>query len=185
MKVYRINNDINRYQYFLTEREEDVLKLKMDCTPKEHIWNPPSVFIYMPKLKAGDFHNFSSDILISSPRATEALRTHFEMAGELLPLPYKGQVYMLLNVTMCIDCLNHEETEWLWDSSTNTKILPKRYVFHRNRFTTSRIFKIPETCRGEILVVDMDQGGDEEVRSVVERAKLRGLTFEEIWNDQE
>lgn len=185
MKVYRINNNVNHYQYFLAEQEEDELKLMMDCTSKEHNWNPPPVFIFRPKLRAGDFYNFSSDILISSPKATEALRTHFEMAGELLPLPYKGQIYTLLNVTMCIDCLDQERTEWLWDKVTNTKVLPKKYVFHKDRFTGSRIFKLPETCRGEILIVDMEQGGDEEFRGAVALAKLQGLVFEELWNDHE
>lgn len=185
MKVYRVSNDVERYQYFLTEREEDIFKLKMDCTPIKDIWQPPPVFVYMPKRKPGDFYNFNSDILITSPRSTEVLHEFLELAGELLPLPYHGQIYTILNVTMCIDCLDHEKTEWLIDELTGIKSLPIKYVFHKDRFASSRIFKIPETCGGEILVVDKEQNEGEELHSVVIRAGLHGLVFEELWNDHE
>ncbi len=47
--VYRIKNDVDRFQYFLTEKREDYVKLEMDCTPKADNWLPPSVFIYKPR----------------------------------------------------------------------------------------------------------------------------------------
>lgn len=184
MKVYRVRNNVSRFQYFLTEREEDILSLKTDCSSKANTWQPPSVFIFKPRHKRGDFFHFNSDILIANQKAIEVLQTFFEMSGELLPLPYKGDVYTLLNVTMCIDCLDHEKTVWLVDEATNTKILPKKYAFHKDRFVSSPIFKIPETDRGEVLIVDRDQG-DEEFRKSVESAQLQGLIFEELWSDQE
>ncbi|NOK60516.1 MAG: hypothetical protein GFH27_549297n115 [Chloroflexi bacterium AL-W] len=183
MKVYRVRNDVSTYQYFLTERDEDVLTLKMDGTSRANKWIPPPVYILQPKLQAGDFYNFSSDILIPSPRASMLLSEHFEMAGELLSLPYKDQEFFVFNVINCIDCLDQESTTWAIDPTTSVRIRPKKYVFHANRFTEARLFKIPETCRGEILVLDRDQGGDEEFRSAIEQAELKGLIFEELWND--
>ncbi len=181
MRVYRIWNDSNHYQSFLPEQEEDWQKLDMDCTPKAEIWVPPLVYVHMPKLKEGDFYNSGRGILIPSPRATAALRMHLEMAGELLPLPYKGQEFTVLNVTECINCLDQEKTEWIYGQTTGAKIGIKTYVFHRNRFSESRIFKIPETHKSEILVVEWVEGTEDEFKYTVESAGLKGLIFEKIW----
>jgi hypothetical protein len=183
MKVYRIQTDVNRFQYFLPEREEDALSLLMDCTPIQTTWQAPPIFIYKPRLIAGDFYSFSGGTLITSPRASEALATFLEMAGEVLPLPYKTTIFTLLNVTECIDCLDHDRSEWLVDEATGVRLLPTKYVFHPERFSTSRLFKIPETCRGEILVVDRDQGDEEEFLGVVRQEQLQGLEVTELWSD--
>ncbi len=181
MRVYRIRSDGNRYQYFLSEREEDWEKLEMDCVPQIETWSPPPVFIYKPKLRQGDFYNFGSGILITSPRATEALRTHLEMAGELLPLPHADQTYTLLNVLECINCLDQERTEWVYGQTTGARIGIKKYVFHPDRFSESRLFKIPETSKSEILVVEWNEESEDEFRNAVEAAQLKGLLFEQLW----
>ncbi len=151
MKVYRIKRDYH-FQYFLPEDEADWDKLQMDCMPKAGGWSPPPVFIYEPKLKPGDFYNFGGDFLITNARATEALRDYLEMAGELLPLPYQGELYTVLNVTECINCLDQAKTEWVVEQESQVKVWIKKYVFHPDRFSESRLFKIPETDRGEILL---------------------------------
>lgn len=184
MKVFRVKKDVRHYQYFLTEREEDALMLIMDCTPISDRWIPPPVFIFEPKLKAGDFFQFSSSVLITSPRATELLRTHLEMAGELLPLPYQGQEFTLLNITECINCLDYQNSEWVTDEQTGTALWLKKYAFHRHRFTESSLFKIPETSRSEILLVEGLHEPEEEFRAIVQREHLEGLIFEELWCDE-
>jgi len=181
--VYRIVTDVNHYQYFFAEHEEQEVKLLTDCSPRAVSWQPPLVYVYKPRHKIGDFYSFHACSLITSPRATIALATFLEMAGELLPLPYNGQEYTLLNITECINCLDHERTKWLKDE-TGANMLPQEYMFHRNRFATSRLFKIPETCGGEILVVDRDPGLEEEFKSAVELAGLQGLDFKELWSDE-
>jgi hypothetical protein len=184
MRVYRIQNDVNHYQYFLTEDEADCEKLVMDCTPRAESWVPPRVFVYMPRHKTGDFYQFGSSALITSPRATEVLRTHLEMAGELLPLPYEGQVFTVLNVTECINCLDQDETQWIYGESTGDKLHVAKYVFHTNRFSESEIFKLPETCKGEVLLAEGLHDPEEEFRYLVHQNGLEGLTFEEIWCDE-
>lgn len=183
-KVYRIATDVNHYQYFFAEHESEEVKLLTDCLPRSMLWEPPSVYVYKPRLTTGDFYSFHQCSLITSPRATIALAPFLEMAGELLPLPYNGQEYTLLNVTECINCLDHERTTWLKDA-TGANIVPLQYVFHNNRFATSSLFKIPETYGGEILVVDRDQGPDEEFKSAIELAGLQGILFKEIGSNQD
>jgi hypothetical protein len=180
MKVYRIQVDVNHYQSLFTEREEDQLKLLMDCTPKLSTWAPPPVFVYEPKLQAGDFYGSPPCTLITNPHATMMIGKYLEMAGELLPLPYQDQVMTVLNVTECINCLNPHESTWLTDDE-GVKLYPTTYVFYPNRFSESRIFKIPETYGAEILVVELQEDGVDEFRYAVERAGLKGLLFKELW----
>ena len=182
MKVYKILADVNRFQYFLTEREEDWESLVMDGTSKAESWIPPLVYVYQPKLEKGDFYNFSNGILISSPEATEALRTQFEIAGELLPLPYGDKNFTLLNVTECIECLDEKTTEWVIGKTTGERISIKSYAFHSNRFSESDLFKIPQTCKTEILYVEGIKDYEDSFRYAVESNALRGLKFQEIWN---
>ncbi|HEU4321935.1 MAG TPA: hypothetical protein VFS21_02195 [Roseiflexaceae bacterium] len=78
MKVYRIRTDVNNYQYFLADREEEELKLFTNCEPQLHDWSPPKVYIYKPKHKAGEFYSFHSNSLIRSPRATQILGNFLE-----------------------------------------------------------------------------------------------------------
>ena len=185
MKVFRILPDGNNYQYFLTEKEEDGRKLITNCQPRLATWNPPTVYVYEPLHRKGDFFQFSRSVLISNTRATEALRSFYEMAGELLPLPYHGEVYTLLNVTECINCLDEEKSEWEYYEGTEVKHLLKRYVFHPNRFSASALFKIPQTYGIELYAVEGSGEVEEEFREVVKKNHLQGLIFQELWSDDE
>jgi hypothetical protein len=182
MKVYRVINDVNHYQFFLPEKTEDWPKLEMDCTSRSSTWQPPSVYVFNPTLQRGDFYQFGGGVLIANSRSTDVLREFFEMAGELLPLSYNDDMYTALNVTECVNCLDSERSEWVIGVSTNSKLYPKKYAFHRKRFAESPLFKIPETCRGEILLAEGLRDPQREFRHVVNRAKLRGLVFEKLWD---
>ena len=99
----------------------------------------PEFEIFRPKRRVGNFYNFDGGFLIADPKASEALRSLLEMAGELLPLPYEEEVYTVLNVTRYVDCLDHEETTWAVPN-----VLIKTYAFRPDRLSESPIFKIPE-----------------------------------------
>lgn len=184
MRVYRLKNDVNRYQYFLPAKNEEWQLLVMDCTSRSATWSSPEVFIYKPLSTRGHFFQFSIGIMITNPIATEVLREHLEMAGELLPIFYENETYSLLNVTTCINCLDQERTEWRYDPTKTIRTTPKKYVFHSDRFAESRIFKIPETHRAELFVVEYESGGEDEFRTVVEQHHLQGLLFEEVWSSE-
>jgi hypothetical protein len=156
----------------------------MDCTRRKDTWSPPEVFIYKPFLKKGHFFNFSSGILISNPEATEIVGGHLEAAGELLPLPYREEIYTLLNVTECIDCLHQESTKWHIGRTTGKRIGIDKYAFYSDRFSESDLFKIPETFRGEILYVEGKKAFEDSFRYVVESNDLQGLLFTELWSDE-
>lgn len=179
VKVYRLKSDYS-CQYFFTENKSDESKLTTNGTPRSSSWVPPGVFIYEPLLAIGDLYNFHSDSPIFSPRATEALRFYLEMAGELLDLPYNGEIYTLLNVTVCINCLNQKETEWGLVTPEGVHLHPKKYVFHPDRFSESLIFKIPETRGSEVLVLDREDG-EGFVDALIEN-QIKGYNLELLWS---
>ncbi len=183
MKVYRLQNDVNHYRYFLTAEDSDPMSLITYCSPLLETWIPPDVFVYEPLHKPGAMYDFSSGSPIFSPEATEVLRTFLEMAGELLPLPYEGEIFTLLNVTECINCLDQKRSEWRYSPSGERVGGPSRYMFHRTRFSESLIFKIPETHRAEVLVLDREDG--EGLVDAIQEDGLEGIDLELLWTDTE
>jgi hypothetical protein len=183
VKVFRIGMDVNHYQYFLEEREDGKFLLHTDATPRKDGWVPPPVFIFKPKHKAGDFYQFGYYALIANSRANDTLRGFFERAGELLPLPFEGAEYTLLNVLHVVDCLDVERTPELVREGDRYALRPDS--IERLRQTTSVLFKIPETARSEILLVEGLLDPAQEFRAVVERAGLKGLLFYEVWSDED
>lgn len=179
MRVYRIENDVNHFQYFLPQRSEDVSPLLTDCTPKGTNWISPPVYIYKPRKKAGDFYNFDWNAVITSPRATVALYSHLSEAGELLPLFYRGDQFAFLNVLQCVDCLDLHLSERQPGHYT-------KYVFRSDQLAQmqSTIFKIPQTRQSEVLVVEGLRDPEEEFRYTVEMAGLQGLLFTELWHGE-
>jgi hypothetical protein len=180
VKVYKLRLDSNNYQRFLPE-DEGIWKTKrltMDCTRKLPAWIPPAVYVPNPSLKKGHFLHLCSGAFVAG-----MLRDLLEMAGELLPIVYKTEPYSLLNVTECLDCLDHERTEWVLGKSTGAKIDIKRYVFKAERMPESSVFKIPHRP-AEIYVAEGRFDPEDEFKSKVEENNFSGLLFEEVWCDE-
>ena len=60
---------------------------------------------------------------------------------------------------------------------------PLQYVFNPVRLDESSLFKIPETYRSEILVLEREGDPESEFKAAVEKSGLKGLQFKEIWAD--
>ncbi len=181
MEVYKIKPDVNQFQSFLPV-DDAIWKtdvLKFDGNSKLQTWQPPPVYVLYPKKALGNFFRISAGAFAFDSAADEMIRGVCEMAGELLPLPYKGETYFVLNVLECIDCLDGDSSKWTLTAGGD-RIGVAKYMFYKNRFSESSIFKIPETARGELLTVS---GRDEDVefKSIVERAGLKGILFEKVW----
>jgi hypothetical protein len=119
------------------------------------------------------------------PRSIEHVRTQFEMAGELLPLPCDGVELTVLNVLECINCLDHERSTWL-TTKDGQRIYPDpfkkgSYVFHAERLPESSLFKIPELRQGRVLCRERDGDPELEFKAAVELHGLVGLKFQLLW----
>ena len=103
------------------------------------------------------------------------------MAGELLHLPYMGRLFTLLNILECPDCLDGETSEWVYGRSSGKPIRIAHYSFHKNRFSESTIFKIPQFVRGSVFAVEGIKDPEDEFKHVVDAAGLSGLCFKKVW----
>src|SRR5690348_11162180 len=120
LRAYKVHCDVDHYQYFLWDVPDDVnysvyAALECEGKPIKKRWKPAPVYIYKPRHKRGDFMavDMGSGGFSIAPGALEKVRKFAEMAGELLPVPYQDQLFMLLNITECFDCLDPDRTEWV------------------------------------------------------------------------
>lgn len=186
MKIYRIVADVNQYQGFSVDGDQvwQGDTLTFDCTPKSSKWAAPSVYVLHPKLRRGNFFNLCPGTLVLDGQATDVLRDMLEMSGEMLPLSCKGEQFTVLNVTDCVNVLDETKTKWVYGKSTGARIRIERYAFHPGRLTETPLFKIPETCKSEILTFEGLKDPDDEFKPRVERLGLKGLIFEEVWDSE-
>jgi hypothetical protein len=103
----------------------------------------------------------------------------------MLPLPYEGEILQVINVTECINVLDQEHTLWKINQKSGVKVWIESYAFHSRRFSESSLFKIPETCNGEIFAIERCGDPECEFKARVEQAGLTGLIFEKVWSDGE
>jgi hypothetical protein len=184
MKVYRVVADVNQYQS-LSPTDEEIWateRLTFDGSGRVKSWTAPEVFVLHPLLAKGDFMHLAPGTIVARPRALELLAKQFEMAGEILPLQHEGESLGVLNVTECINALDEDRTVWLLDGGSGRRVFPKSYVFRSDRFTDAPLFKIPPTCRGELLTVEGLRDPEDEFKTLVEANGLTGLRFVELWS---
>ncbi len=185
MQVFRVRLNSNIFQSLLPDDpnvwETDLLK--MDCEPKLSLWRPPAVHIVNPKRKRGSFFHLCSGAFAVDLSKNGDLLAVLEMAGELLPLPFRGELFHLINILECVNCLDEQKTEWVLGKTTKARIRISEYQFHASRFSESSLFKIPETALGEVLTVSGMKDPEDEFKSIVEREELEGILFEELWSD--
>jgi len=180
MKIFKIRQDCNRYRRIRElDLHSDVLARASTGTPQSDVWIPPPVYLDNPKRKTGDFLNAADSYLVASQKATDALRSLFDLAGELLPLPFGDDLYWILNVCEVVDCLDQQKTEWA--GSGQFKMMFERIVFIPERLSSSPIFKIPDRTSVDIFVSEGLMKPDQEFREIVKWEGLKGLTFEEVW----
>lgn len=185
MTVYKVIEDVNNFRCLLPEDESAWASamLTFDCLPKGNAWKAPKMRCPNPKLKPGHFWSLMGiGAFILTAHATDKLRTQLEIAGELLELPYKDDMFYAINVLQCADCLDQEAT--VFRRTADGKILTSwidKYVFNSKWIPESSIFKIPETSRGSIYVCEGRIDPEDEFKWIVEHEGLTGLKFQEVW----
>jgi hypothetical protein len=159
--------------------------LECDCSRKAEAWRPPPVEIAEPRLRKGNFFHFDSDALICDDRCLDVLDEFFRRSGEVLDLPHGTEMFHLINVTNCIDCLDRGSAEYdvVGSAAQGEFILIKKYEFRSEYFTDSGLFKIPEDSVSSVLLVEGFRKPELEFRSLVRTAGLTGLTFELLWKE--
>lgn len=184
MKIYKIKADVNNYQWIVPSNKDDIReKLFFECQPKKANWQPLDMYVFNPKKKEGNFYSLGGiGALVFDEKALDAMLTIFEMAGEILPINVEGTALYILNVLDCVNCLDKEKSTWdYYEDGSRGRILS--YAFHANRMTEGSIFKIPETCKTEVMIYSDIKDDEEDFMLLYKRYGLTGMIFEEIFSD--
>jgi hypothetical protein len=181
MKVFQVGFDVDHFQSLATQKEAIWLDIPFECAELLPNWKPPAMYVRNPAKPAPDLWFVGIESAIAATgSAFDHVQTQFEMAGECLPLPTQEQEFTLLNVTQCVNCLDHDRSQFL-KAPDGRKLLPLKFAFHKNRFEESSIFKIPE-MRGIILCLERDEDPDLELKAAVDEHRLKGLRFQQLWS---
>jgi hypothetical protein len=184
MRVYKVECDVNAFQS-LAPADDSALSgdlFRFECKPKE-AWAPPPMRCRDPIAPKPDFPYIQAPgALAVEPDRFPVVQTQFEMAGEILDLPFEGRDLKVLNILTCVDCLDDEKTNWNVLRS-GTKLAPKTdgYVFRPDCFDEASIFKIPQTYRAMIYCWERDGDPEHELKAAIEEHQLSGLKFTLLW----
>jgi hypothetical protein len=185
VRVFRVQGDVNTYEHLLADVEMTpglAAMLRFDGTPKGGTWRPPPAYSYKPTLEAPDIWTFHGH-LVFPPALADRLGPLLYRSGELLPFPFNGETWLLLNVGPPINCLDEDASEWAMGTHDPTKRLSlRKMAFHRRRLPDT-LFVVPE-ARVTVLCVEGLAGREDEFKATVEDLGLTGLRFELLWDSE-
>jgi hypothetical protein len=186
MKVFSLHNLSNTFQSLVSEDDRiwATEAFKFDGLPKADSWVEPEFRVYNLVLKRGDFLRVASGTLGIREPAMQKLQSILERAGELLPISVSGERVWCLNVTECVNCLDHPKVEWLYGQESKRPFRISKFAFRRDMMPESSIFKIPETVRGTVLTHTGLLEEDDDFFLQVTRHKMTGIRFELLYDDE-
>ena len=192
---YRVETDVDTFQSFMFEDvkllDVDSGRYYFDGRPKERWvpprrWKPPKVFSYTPLLPEPDFWGFGAGaagavFAVGPPvLAHAAVREYLESVGELLPLPYDGREFAVVNITTCIAALDEDSSEWYYHED-GSRYRVRTPAFRLDRLGPS-LFKMPETGGLDIYCWEDAQDAENQFKGTVERSGLTGLVFTKMYD---
>jgi hypothetical protein len=182
--IYQVKRDHGCQFVWAVDSHGDLM---MDGSPRKNEWTPVAVYNRMPQLEETDFYQYHPSGLIINERALEAFgQAYLETYAEVLPLicdePHcPAEKLYLINVTECVNCLDHAKTVWKGLS----RILFVKPAFRSERLPwPGTLFKIPETSATAVYLCEDTDASTNAFREVMERSQLRGLIFETIWQSE-
>jgi len=188
MKIYKVHYFNESFQSFMIDRtglsEEEYKYLTVfDGVSKEE-WHPPKVFSTNPKNPAADFWGFCGygGAMALQPVDPSEVYTHLEIAGQLLPLLHMGRRFELINIVECLDCIDEDQSEWLYSPDGERQLLVKP-DFIESHIGGSSLFKIPELPLNIYCWEEYSQPLDS-FKAAVEANELTGLKFELVWDGE-
>jgi hypothetical protein len=186
VKVYQVKTDVNRYQHFVWEDESEYgqKRFVFEGVSLRQEWKSCPVYVLEPKLKKPDFWSVTlgSGGFAVSPLALERMRPWLEQAGELLPLEYEGEMYMVVNILPAVDCIDEQRSEWeVYGFHKDRRRLVKP-VFNPDRLPAVSLFKSTHFLPYSFCW-EKTGNPETEFKACVEANKLKGVYFKEVWSD--
>ncbi|OZQ69248.1 hypothetical protein CA600_03500 [Paenibacillus sp. VTT E-133280] len=180
MKVWRWGFEADKYETFSFPNPEDskkYLRSRFNTEPLGEEWQNVHVEITGSR-KVGDCTGVNSNIPIFSEQAVQVLAPYLTSNVELLPLQHPTKSFYAVNVTRLIDGLDYEKSiiEYIEEHPNVIKNVSS-FAFKKDIIQDYPIFKIPEYKRLRVFVTDT-------FKSAVEASKLKGFTFELLWDSE-
>lgn len=148
MRIYRVRADTRRYRSLALEDGVGAAALRFDGRPIEG-WRPPRIRVVNAQLPAPDFWGIADHPAAYAMTARAVRLAGAPWINQLLPITIEGAAGHLVNVTVCINVLDRRRAIWAEQPDGTRQLV--RYVFHPDRVTENRLFKIPETAAQEVL----------------------------------
>jgi len=179
MKIFLPDYD-TRYANAVVANENDVMKLSFDGTSRIKQWEPIEIISPFKSRKIVDFMYYTPAAIIASDKAVGSLQSLIGPYVEVLPLQCAWGEYYILNVLSLLDCVNYTESEYIpfgdRKTAAGAPVVLKitKHVFYEDRIGTVPIFKDINRPQIPLYV-------NETFVENVNRFKLKGLKFEQIW----
>lgn len=121
----------------------------------------------------GDVSSISTSSYIINEKAYKVLYPYLKEHSQIFQLKNENKIFYVINVTDIIDCLDYDNSEIKYFSSSNRVMDIEKYVFHSEKLKKATIFKLPEFPKGISYAT-------EEFKKVVEENNIIGFKFKEL-----
>jgi hypothetical protein len=171
----------NRYELVhpLAPEDFECLHALIDGTPRAESWQPIKVEVVREnigmRLQRSDAPWFGGHALVFDAKAVHALETLLIHSGELLALQCDDRDLHVFNPSAVVDALN--ETESTIERFRDGRIRHiRKHVFKADLVRPLLAFKLPHRASSAYL--------SQRFVDAWEKAGLRGLTFDCVWEEQ-
>ena len=188
VEVYRVQPDARKCQWVLPDDPKfaEQGNLLFDGTSKSEEWNPPRFYLHAPNEEGVNFFIVAAGVFACDQSVMDhpMMAMFFEMAGEVLPIELEcGKQLYILNTTEIVNALDLEKSRFRKSPSTGIVVAVEQHIFKPERFTQSPIFKIPETCRAQVLTfAGRFVNPEDEFLKNYFASEFSGLEFEKLWS---
>lgn len=180
MKIWRLENDLDNYDYLVLENESDweMINDTYEFNGKRisGIWNPIEVVAYVDT-KIGDSLYLFPGGPIFSERAVEVLKEFLEDRAEILPIKYNKGSFYVINITNVIQAVDIDKSKVVRFPSSGRIMKFESIAFFKEKLDNQPIFKISELPRTQVFVSDS-------FRESVINNNLTGFKFTEVWESR-
>jgi hypothetical protein len=179
MNVYELSTDADRFrilEFVRPEEEDQFVEHFRDAGPAQVHWVPPEVRLstFPVDLRNNDLPDLAPFAPCYSAEALLALdETRLAQAGCLHKLSCRDGEYWL-HETVLLPALNEELSDCVRVPGSAVVLSVKRFVLDESVLQGAYIFRLTHTPLARVLVT-------QEFKDRVERAKLAGFRFRQIW----
>jgi hypothetical protein len=202
IRVFRIRRD-PRFPWVVPAKEESPHALVTDGSYLAENWVAPRVELVVESPESQDllFPNEGALLISDRIRRDPVVGGHLTGANEVLPVRPAKLGLWLVNVTTCVDCLDHELTKLDPHAPLESAGRVRDHAFDPDLFPGNSLFKVPETSKDCIYTlvtgnddVPVDPSTDPDLHEAemqtcfkyaYEHSSLGGLRFELVWKDEE